>query len=417
MDTKKLINALSKTKLASRYFSNVSTETKNKILENISENLKTYKDKIIKENKKDIFYAEKKHLSSALIDRLRLTDKSIEDMISSLKEIESLPDPVGTVISEWTRPSGIRIQKVRVPIGVICMIYESRPNVTIDSTALCIKSGNAVILRGGSEAINSNRVLVKVIKKALKDAGLSTDLVQFIDSPKREIIYKIIKLDNFIDLVIPRGGEKMIKDIRRHSTVPVLSHGKGLCHTYIDKDADIDMAIKVSYNAKVQRPGVCNAMETLLVHRDIANKVLPELSKMYKRAGVELRGCPQTQKILPFVKKATEKDWSTEYLDLILSIKIVNSTEEAIKHINKYGSGHSEAIITENQKEAEKFIKYVDASAVFHNASTRLHDGGVFGLGSEIGISTQKLHARGTMGLNELTTTKYIVYGTGQIRT
>ncbi len=417
MDTKKITKLIEKTKNVSRNLLDMSTETKNKTLHNISKNLIAYKEKIISENKKDVAKAKKMNLSSAFIDRLTLTEKKIEEMANSLKDMISLPDPVGTVISEWERPSGIKIQKIRVPLGVICIIYESRPNVTIDSTALCLKSGNAVILRGGSESINSNRILVKIIKESLKDMGLSVDLVQFIDTPDRKIIYKLIKLDTLIDLVIPRGGEKMIKEIRKHSIVPVLSHGKGLCHTYIDKYADINMAIKVSYNAKVQRPGVCNAMETLLVHKDIAKNVLPELAELYKKAGVELRGCEKTKKILPYIKKATEKDWSTEYLDLILSIKIVNSTEEAINHINKYGSGHSESIITENKDEARKFIKYVDASAVFHNASTRLHDGGVFGLGAEIGISTQKLHARGTMGLNELTTTKYIVYGMGQIRT
>ncbi|MFN3966088.1 MAG: glutamate-5-semialdehyde dehydrogenase [Endomicrobiia bacterium] len=298
MDTKKITKILEKTKNASRELANISTETKNKILETIARNLILYKEKILKENQKDINNAKKMKLSSALIDRLTLTDKKIEEMASSLKEIINLPDPVGTIISEWTRPSGIKIQKVRVPLGVICMIYESRPNVTVDSTALCIKSGNAVILRGGSEAINSNRILVKVIKESLRETGTSSDLVQFIDSPDRKIIYKLIKFDNLIDLVIPRGGEEMVRSIREHSTIPVLSHGKGLCHTYIDKDANIEMAINVSYNAKVQRPGVCNAMETLLVHKDIAKKVLPKLAELYTKAGVELRGCKKTKKIL-----------------------------------------------------------------------------------------------------------------------
>jgi len=404
-------------KTSSRKLASLSTEIKNRALVSIVEEIEKNTDKIIAQNKIDIKKTTGKNLSSALIDRLMLNEKRIKEMAKSVLDIAELPDPVGEIISEWNSPSGFLIKKIRVPLGVIAIIYESRPNVTVDSTALCLKSGNAVILRGGSESINSNRILVEIISGALKSIkGMPEGVVQFIDTPDRLSIYEIIKLDNFIDLVIPRGGEKMIRQIREKSVVPVLSHGKGLCHTYIDKSADIDMAIKIAFNAKVQRPGVCNAMETLLVHKDIADKILPALAEDYKKANVELRGCPKTLKILTDIKKAKKEDWSTEYLDLILSVKIVDSIDRAIEHINEYGSGHTDSIITEDKKSAEKFLTEVDSSAVFHNASTRLHDGGVFGLGSEIGISTQKLHARGTMGLKELTTTKYVVYGTGEIR-
>ncbi|OIO71834.1 MAG: glutamate-5-semialdehyde dehydrogenase [Elusimicrobia bacterium CG1_02_37_114] len=404
-------------KTSSRKLASLSTEIKNRALVSIVEEIEKNTDKIISQNKIDIKKTTGKNLSSALIDRLMLNEKRIKEMAKSVLDIAELPDPVGEIISEWNSPSGFLIKKTRVPLGVIAIIYESRPNVTVDSTALCLKSGNAVILRGGSESINSNRILVEIISGALKSIkGMPEGVVQFIDTPDRLSIYEIIKLDNFIDLVIPRGGEKMIRQIREKSVVPVLSHGKGLCHTYIDKSADIDMAIKIAFNAKVQRPGVCNAMETLLVHKDIADKILPALAEDYKKANVELRGCPKTLKILTDIKKAKKEDWSTEYLDLILSVKIVDSIDRAIEHINEYGSGHTDSIITEDKKSAEKFLTEVDSSAVFHNASTRLHDGGVFGLGSEIGISTQKLHARGTMGLKELTTTKYVVYGTGEIR-
>jgi len=404
-------------KTSSRKLASLSTEIKNRALVSIVEEIEKNTDKIISQNKIDIKKTTGKNLSSALIDRLTLNEKRIKEMAKSVLDIAELPDPVGEIISEWNSPSGFLIKKTRVPLGVIAIIYESRPNVTVDSTALCLKSGNAVILRGGSESINSNRILVEIISGALKSIkGMPEGVVQFIDTPDRLSIYEIIKLDNFIDLVIPRGGEKMIRQIREKSVVPVLSHGKGLCHTYIDKSADIDMAIKIAFNAKVQRPGVCNAMETLLVHKDIADKILPALAEDYKKANVELRGCPKTLKILTDIKKAKKEDWSTEYLDLILSVKIVDSIDRAIEHINEYGSGHTDSIITEDKKSAEKFLTEVDSSAVFHNASTRLHDGGVFGLGSEIGISTQKLHARGTMGLKELTTTKYVVYGTGEIR-
>jgi glutamate-5-semialdehyde dehydrogenase len=336
-------------------------------------------------------------------------------MVKSIDEISLLPNPVNEVINEYRNPEGLVVKKVRVPLGVILIIYESRPNVTIEATALCLKSGNAVILRGGKEAINSNAILVEIVKKSLNETGVDENAVGFIDSPDRDLLYEILRQPEFIDLVIARGGEQMIKTIMEKSSVPVLAHGKGLCHTYVDKSADLKIALDVTFNAKVQRPGVCNAMETLLVHKGIANKFLPEIGKLYSEAGVKMKGCQKTREIIE-CEEATELDWETEYLDLTISIKIVNSLAEAIQHINRYGSKHSDAIISEDENAIKEFINKVDSSAVFVNSSTRLHDGGVFGLGAEIGISTQKIHARGTMGLRELTTTKYIIYGRGHIR-
>ncbi|MEI8218465.1 MAG: glutamate-5-semialdehyde dehydrogenase, partial [Elusimicrobiota bacterium] len=350
------------------------------------------------------------------IDRLTLTERRISEMAQGLRAVAAQADPIGGIVEDWTPPSGIHITQVRVPLGVIAMIYESRPNVTVDAAGLCLKAGNAVILRGGSEAINSNHMLIKIITVAAAAAGLPDGAIQFMETTDRQAVAEIIKLDQLIDLVIPRGGEEMIRDIRQNATVPVLAHGKGLCHTYIDKAADAAMAKKIAVNAKCQRPGVCNAMETLLVHADIAPRLLPELFDLYVQAGVEVRGDKSARAIVPAMKEATEVDWSTEYLELILSIKIVASLDDAIHHINRHGSGHSEAIITGDSEAARRFLSEVDAAAIFHNASTRMHDGSVFGLGAEIGISTQKLHARGTMGVKELTTTKYLVYGTGNIR-
>ncbi|OGS17619.1 MAG: glutamate-5-semialdehyde dehydrogenase [Elusimicrobia bacterium RIFOXYA2_FULL_40_6] len=416
MTDKQLLKLVQNTKSASRKLSCTSTAAKNKALDRIAWLIIERKDAIIRENLKDVANATKSKLPEALIDRLALTEKRINEMAEGVKEIIALKDPIGAIVSEQIRPSGIKLQKIRVPIGVICMIYESRPNVTIDSTALCLKSGNAVILRGGSEAINSNKILSKIVRQALHEAGLPETAVLFIDSTDRKLIYHLVKMDSLIDLVIPRGGKQMVNEIRRHSSVPVLSHGIGLCATYIDKSADKDMAVKVAYNAKVQRPGVCNATETLLVHKNIAKTVLPELGRQFQKASVEIRGCKNTKRILKDIKTATDKDWATEFHDLVLAVKIVNSLDEAIEHINTYGSGHTDSIITQDENAAERFINEVDSSAVLHNASTRLHDGNVFGFGSEMGISTQKLHARGTMGLNELTSTKYIVRGSGQIR-
>ncbi|HAX61790.1 MAG TPA: glutamate-5-semialdehyde dehydrogenase [Elusimicrobia bacterium] len=411
-----IIEKAERAKNASKKLGLIPTVVKNRVLLKIAENILKSSDRIISENLKDIKNAEKQKLSSALIDRLKLNEKRLVSMSDGLKEIAKLPDPVGEVIEKIKRPNGLKIEKIRVPLGVIGIIYESRPNVTVDAVALCLKSGNCTILRGGSEAINSNKILSKIICKTAYSVGIPDGSVEFIDNTDRKIISEIIRLDEYLDCVIPRGGEGLIKYIRENSSVPVIAHGKGVCHVYVDKYADIKKAIKISFNAKVQRPGVCNAMETLLVHKDIAEKFLPKMISEYKKAGVEIRGCEKTKRIVKGIKTATENDWYTEYLDLILSVKVINSIDKAIEHIEKYGSHHSDAIITENEKYADKFLKEVDSAAVYHNASTRFTDGGEFGLGAEIGISTQKMHARGPMGLKELTSYKFVVHGNGQIR-
>jgi len=405
-----------KTKNVSSIISNLSTEEKNSFLEKLAQNIDKEKESIIKNNKKDVEKAKKMGYGSAFIDRLEISEKRVEKMIKSINDVRNLPDPAGKIIWENERPNGLIIKRKRVPIGVIGIIYESRPDVTIEASILCIKAGNCVILRGGKEARNSNRKLVEIMKKSLKETGIPADCVNLILSGGRKGVKYLLKLYQFIDLIIPRGGESLIKVVVENSLIPVIKHYKGICHTYIDKYADVDMALKVSFNAKVQRPATCNATETLLVHKDIAEEFLPKIAKMFEKAGVEIRGCEKTGKILKGIKKAKEDDWKTEYLDLIISIKIVNSVDEAIEHISKYGTSHSDAIITENKEIAEKFLKMVDSAAVYHNASTRFTDGGEFGLGAEIGISTDKIHARGPMGLEELTTYKYIIYGNGQIR-
>jgi len=407
---------LEKTKNVSAIISNLSTEEKNRFLEKLAQNIDKEKEGIIKNNRKDVEKAEKMGYTSAFIDRLEISEKRVEKMIKSINDVKNLPDPVGKIIWENERPNGLIIRRKRVPIGVIGIIYESRPDVTIEASILCIKAGNCVILRGGKEAKNSNKKLVEIMKKSLKETGIPEDCVNLISSGGRRGVKYLLKLYQFIDLIIPRGGESLIKVVVENSLIPVIKHYKGVCHTYVDKYADVDMALKVTFNAKLQRPATCNATETLLIHRDIAEKFLPQIAKMFERAEVEIRGCKKTRKILPKIKEATEEDWKTEYLDLIISIKIVNSVDEAIEHISKYGTSHSDAIITENKENAEKFLKMVDSAAVYHNASTRFTDGGEFGLGAEIGISTDKIHARGPMGIEELTTYKYIIYGNGQIR-
>jgi glutamate-5-semialdehyde dehydrogenase len=402
----------------SKYISLANEDIKNSLLERIAKNIEKHKEKILSANEIDINTSKNEPtITKAFLDRLTLNEKRLTDIIKGVVEIISLKDPVGEVVSEWQTKDGLKIKKMRVPIGVIGIIYEARPNVTIDAAALCLKSGNAVILRGGKEAKNTNTVLVDILKRSLIETNLPPEIIEFL-SPDLgyEAVHIMTKLNQYIDLIIPRGSEEMIRKIQEISTIPILAHGKGNCHIYVDKDANINLAVKVCFNAKVQRPGVCNAMETLLVHKECAGVFLPQIGEKYRNSSVEIRGCEITQKILPYAKPATEDDWYREYLDLIIAIKVVSSLEEAIEHINKYGSGHTEAIITENKENAEKFLKEVDSSCVLWNASTRLHDGGVFGLGAEIGISTQKLHARGTMGLRELTTTKYVVYGSGQIR-
>lgn len=403
-------------KAASRALSILSKNQKQDILRAWSEAIEKAQNDILFHNEIDVQAAKDVGLNPALIERLVLTSKSVQAMAHGVREIAEQADPVGEVLESWSRPNGIKIAKVRVPLGVIGMIYESRPNVTVDAAALCLKAGNAVILRGGSEAINSNRALVNVLAKTAAEKGLPAGAIQILENTDRESIMELIRLHEWVDLIIARGSEEMITHVMKNATVPVLGHGKGVCHVYVDEQADLGMAQKIAFNAKVQRPGVCNAMETLLVHQAVAEAFLPKMAEAYTQANVEIRGDSAVQKVIPSALPATEEDWSTEYLDLIVSIRVVVSLEEAINHINRYGSGHSDSIVTQDAKHAEQFLAQVDSAAVFHNASTRLHDGSVFGLGAEIGISTRKLHARGTMGARELTTTKYVIHGTGQVR-
>ncbi|HOW27129.1 MAG TPA: glutamate-5-semialdehyde dehydrogenase [Elusimicrobiota bacterium] len=402
---------------ASLILAGSSVKDRNRALESMADLLEKKKDDIIFKNGIDVEAAQETGLSPALIDRLTLNEERLRGMAEGLREMAKLPDPIGEIESDWTRPNGLRVQKVRVPLGVIGMIYESRPNVTVDSAGLCLKSGNAVVLRGGREAIDTNGALVSVIREAIASSGLPSDSVQFISTPDREAIRELVGLDRVVDLVIPRGGEEMVRAIRQMATVPVLSHGKGLCSVYVDKTVDVEMAVRIAFNSKVQRPGVCNAMETLLVHKDIAAAFLPRIAERYKAAQVEVRGDEETRRLIgSWVKPATDDDWDTEFLGLIAAVKVVRDAAEAIHHINRHGSHHSDSIVTDDSAAADLFLREVDSAAVFHNASTRLHDGSVFGLGAEMGISTQKLHARGTMGVRELTTTKYVVRGRGHIR-
>jgi len=403
-------------KEGARLLAKASSKEKNNALLKMAAALKKRKAELIKENKKDIAFAEKKGLSKAMIDRLALNDERINEMAQGLIEVAALPDPVGEVIRMWERPNGMVVGKMRVPIGVIGIIYESRPNVTADASSLCLKAGNAVILRGGSEAINSNKAIVKILRDAAKTAGLDEDAITFIDIPEREAVMEMLKLEGIIDLIIPRGGEGLIRTVTANSRIPVLKHYKGVCHVFVDRAADLKMAEDICFNAKVQRPGTCNAMETMLVDKKVAKAFLPSMIKRFKAAKVSLKGCPETRKIDKSIAAVREDDFYMEYLDLILNVKVVKDMDEAIEHIAKYSSAHSDAIVTENYKKAMRFLREVDSSAVFVNASTRLNDGYQFGLGAEIGISTDKIHARGPMGLEELTCTKFIVLGDGQIR-
>ena len=403
-------------KLASRKLAVLGTNVKNSALVAMASSLKESRGMVMKANERDIARARKKRLSGAFIDRLTITDSRFEDMVDSILQIAELPDPVGDVIQMRRRPNGLEIGKVRVPIGVIGIIYEARPNVSVDASCLCIKSGNSVILRGGADAIESNTAIVKVLCDAAVSAGIPDGSLQFLRDTSHSSVKELLQLNKYVDLIIPRGGESLIRVVAENSTIPVIKHYKGICHVYVDNEADLKIAQDVCFNAKVQRPGVCNAMETMLVHKKAAGRFLRPMLKRFKTEGVEIRACSETRKIVPAVKKACEKDWSTEYLDLILSVKIVQGLEDAINHINRYGSGHSDAIITSNLNSARRFLAEVDSACCYVNASTRFTDGGEFGLGAEIGISTDKLHARGPMGLEELTTYKYIVYGNGQIR-
>jgi glutamate-5-semialdehyde dehydrogenase len=411
-----IIKIAQEAKKASYKLAKASTKDKDKALEKMAEGLLKEKDALIKINKQDVDNALEKGLSTALIDRLALNGKRIEKMASGIKEVIKLKDPVGAVIKRWKRPNGLKISKIRVPIGVIGIIYEARPNVTSDSASLCLKAGNAVILRGGSESFNSNKKIVEILKSALKKSNLPEEAVQFVSTTKREAVDELLKLNDYIDLIIPRGGEGLIKKVVESSLIPVIKHYKGVCHVYVDRFANLDMAKDICFNAKVQRPGVCNAMETMLVDEKIAKKFLTKMIEKFKSAGVEIRGCAKTRRIVKDIKSAKESDWYEEYLDLILAVKVVSGLDEAIEHINTYGSNHSDAIVTDDRARASRFLNEVDSAAVFVNASTRFTDGGEFGLGAEIGISTDKLHARGPMGLEELTTYKYIVFGDGQVR-
>jgi len=405
-----------KAKAAARALANVSTAVKNDALLRMAGELEKESSNLIAENKKDLAAAEQKGLSKAMIDRLTLNRDRIAAMAAGLREVAALPDPVGEVLKMWRRPNGIQIGRMRVPIGLIGIIYESRPNVTADSAALCLKSGNAVILRGGSEAICSNTAIAAVLSKAASQAALPDGTISFIENPDRACVMAMLKLNQHIDLIIPRGGEELIRMVSENSTIPVIKHDKGICHVYVDAKADLAMAEEICFNAKVQRPGTCNAMETMLVHQDVAAAFLPVIIGRMKKAGVEIRGCSETRKIVAGIKDAAEQDWDTEYNDLILNVKTVGSIEAAMEHIATHGSQHSEAIVTNAYQNALRFQREVDASAVFVNASTRLNDGFEFGLGAEIGISTTRIHARGPMGLEELTSTKFIVFGDGQIR-
>ena len=411
-----ILNLAKSAKEASYALSRLGSVQKNKALLRMADGILQNASSLKRENEKDLKAAQKKGLSQALIDRLTLSDKVINAMASGIQEVSALPDPVGEVVRMWRRPNDLLVGKVRIPLGVIAIIYEARPNVTADAACLCLKSGNAVILRGGSEAFSSNQAIAQILKNALEEEGITPHAIQMLSTPEREALYFLLELEYYIDLVIPRGGEELIRAVAQHSRIPVIKHYKGVCHIFVDESADFAMAEKIIINAKVQRPAVCNALETLLIHEAIAQDFLPHIVKALKKEGVEIRGCPRARKIIPRLKEAQEEDWYREYLDLILAVKIASGLEEAIGHITTYGSSHTESIITSDYQNAQRFLKEVNSSVVLVNASTRFNDGNQLGLGAEIGISTTKLHAFGPMGLEELTTCKFIVYGEGQIR-
>jgi len=408
---------VSAAKAASRSVARARTELKNSVLRAMAQNLLDGRAELKSANAKDLEAGRRAGLSSAMLDRLELTDERIDQMAEAVLDVAGLKDPVGRVIDGWVLPNGLKVSKVRVPLGVICIIYESRPNVTADAAALCLKSGNAVILRGGKEALNSNLAIGRQLAKALDDSGIDTRVIQVVETTDRAVVQELLTADGYVDVVIPRGGESLIRMVAETATVPVIKHYQGICHTYVDRCADLDMAVRICENAKCQRPGVCNAMETLLVHEAVAEEFFSKMIPVFKEKGVEIRGCPRTREMLPGIKEATEQDWRTEYLAPILSVKVVESLREAIDHINHYGSSHSDAIVTEDFRSAETFLEEVDSATVYVNASTRFTDGGQFGLGAEIGISTDKLHARGPMALEELTTYKWTIIGNGQLRT
>ena len=403
-------------KTAARRLAPLSSVEKNRALLLMAEKLEVKSGFLIQENQKDLEFATANGVSRAMLDRIALDPARVQEMAQGLREVAALPDPVREVVKMWRRPNGLQVGRMRIPLGVIGIIYEARPNVTADAAALCLKSGNAVILRGGSEAHQSNQAIGAVLREACAATKVPQDAVQMVQVKDRALVNELLQLENYIDLIIPRGGEDLIRAVVANSKIPVIKHYKGICHIYVDSDASMEMAERVCFNAKVQRPSVCNAMETLLVHEALAAKFLPAMIEKYRAAKVEVRGCAQTCALVPGVTPASDEDWSTEYLDLIVSVRIVKDLDEAISHIERYGSEHTESIITNNYQKSREFIDRVNSSAVMVNASTRFNDGGELGLGAEIGISTSKIHAFGPMGLEELTTTKFIVFGDGQIR-
>ena len=402
---------------AARQLAGAGTNVKNAALKAMAGGLRSRSAEILKASAADVAAARQAGTSAALVDRLTLTPDRLETMARSLDEIAELRDPVGEILEGYVRPNGLQIQRVRVPLGVVMVIYEARPNVTSDVAALCLKSGNAVILRGGKEALGSNLAIHRVLAEAVRAQGLPADAVQMIDNPDRALATALLKESRYIDVIVPRGGEELIRAVARESSIPVIKHYKGVCHVYVDDLADLDMAEAICFNAKVQRPSTCNAMETMLIHKDVAARFLPRIGRRLAEAGVEIRGCDRTRRLWPSAKPAAEADWYAEYLDLILAVRVVDSLQEAIDHIAEYGSNHTDAIVSEDLRHVQQFIRDVDSSSVMVNTTTRFSDGGEYGLGAEVGISTDKLHARGPMGCRDLTTYKWLVFGTGQLRT
>jgi glutamate-5-semialdehyde dehydrogenase len=394
----------------------LSSSEKNRALLAMADKLQTRSDFLVAENQKDLEFAQERGLSSALLDRIALNPSRVLEMGKGMRDVAALDDPVRQVVKMWRRPNGLQVGRMRIPLGVIGMIYEARPNVTADAAALCLKSGNAVILRGGSEAHHSNQAIGAVLREACAETRVPPDAVQVVQNKDHALVHELLQLEQYIDLIIPRGGEDLIRAVAAESKIPVIKHYKGVCHVYVDSDAALEMAEHICYNAKVQRPSVCNAMETLLVHEAIAPKFLPAMIAKFREAGVEIRGCDKTCALVPGIQAATEEDWSTEYLDLILAVRVVKDMDDAVSHIERYGSEHTETIVTNHYQKSREFVDRVNSSAVMVNASTRFNDGGELGLGAEIGISTSKIHAFGPMGLEELTTTKFIVFGDGQVR-
>jgi len=417
MDVRELVETRARAaREAARVLALADARVKSEALLGMARGLEEKAAAILEANRADLERARSQGHPRAFLDRLTLTDSRVEDMARGVRQVAALPDPVGEIVRGWRRPNGIEITRVRVPLGVVGFIYESRPNVTADAAALCVKSGNACVLRGGREALESNTVIAAVLARGLEKAGLPAEAIGFIDVADRTAVEILITLDRYVDLVVPRGGEAFVRLVAERATIPVLKHDKGVCHVYVDAGADLQMAADIAVNAKAQRPSVCNAMETLLVHADVAPVFLPGVAARFRDAGVELRGCPRTRELIPAAVPATEADWDTEYLDLVLSVRVVPSFEDAVGHIRRHGSGLAEAIVTRDYQRARRFVAEVDAACVLVNASTRLVDGNQFGMGAELGISTSKLHARGPVGVEELTTTKFVVRGSGQIR-